>query len=75
MSKSNGTTPTTLHLNGDGGLVSIGSGGLNVNGGITSTGGVSATFYEHGVNTRSNATGITTNGWYDIATIDVSYST
>ena len=35
MAKSNGTTPTTLHINANGGLVSIGSGGLTVGGDIT----------------------------------------
>lgn len=37
MAKSNGTTPTTLYINADGGLVSIGSGGLTVGGTITGT--------------------------------------
>ena len=35
MAKSNGTTPTTLNLNTNGGLVAIGSGGLTVSGTIT----------------------------------------
>lgn len=35
LAKSNDTTPTTLHLNTNGGLVSIGSGGLTVSGTIT----------------------------------------
>lgn len=51
LSKSNGTTPSTLYLqDGTGGVVVAGSGGLNVNNGnlavsgtITSTGGISAT--------------------------------
>ena len=34
IAKSDGTTPSTLYLNNDGGLVRIGSGGLKVNGAI-----------------------------------------
>ena len=37
MAKSNGTTTTTLNLNTDGGQVSIGKGGLKVNGTCTAT--------------------------------------
>ena len=35
MAKGSGTTTSTLHINNEGGLVQIGSGGLRVNGKIT----------------------------------------
>lgn len=38
MAKSNGTTPSALYLNPDGGLVTVGTGGLKVNGNTTITG-------------------------------------
>ena len=62
LAKSNGTTPTNLNLNTNGGLVTIGAGGLKVNGDVTITTNIAAasigltgtapiTFYGNGTGT------------------------
>ena len=52
QAKKNGTTTTELYLNQDGGLVTVGTGGLKVNGTITSTTtvyGVNGSFTDVGI--------------------------
>lgn len=63
QAKTNGTSVAELYLNSDGGLVTIGSGGLTVGGLITANGGIKGNLTGSSTSCSGNAVGLAQSGY------------